>query len=172
MGVCAMNQLVAVPEVDVIASLLSAILDRQVKAEIAAPMDLRSQATRVYGVYRDAELLMTCVCVLDLPLSVYAAGALLAFPACTINDALRTGAIEEGLFDAVREVLNICAQMFKDCGHKVLEQVHIDSDALPDDARAVLRSPMGRIDLSVSIMGSGSGKMSVLVDKDTTRINR
>lgn len=147
----------------IIEHLLSGLLGRKVTATKSAPMNLKLKAPRVCGVYRDKETPITCLCVFDLPLSVYAAGAMLSFPGCTINDSLRAGKIDEVLIDTVNEILNICAQLFNDYSHQVFQRLYTESDRLPDDATSVLATPAGRLDLTVSVTGYGSGQMALLI---------
>jgi hypothetical protein len=145
-----------------VAELLAKILGKPVTAAKAPPMNLKIKAPRVYGVYRDSQTLTTCLCVFDLPLSVHAAGVMLNFPGCTINDSLRAGKVDEVLLDTLQEILNICGQLFKDHSHQVFQQVLAESDVLPADVTAVLAKPATRLDLTVTIPGQGSGQMALL----------
>jgi len=146
-----------------VAELLAGILGRQVTVTKAPPMNLKLKAPRVCGVYRDREKPITCLCICDLPLSVYAAGAMLSFPGCTINDSLRAGKVDEALVDTVREILNICAQLFNDYSHQVFHQLYTESEGLPQDAASVFGRPAARLDLKVSIAGYGAGQMALLI---------
>lgn len=161
-----MNATAALPATALVARILTGILGKQVTVAKAPPMDLKARAPRIYGVYQDREKPITCVCVCDLPLSVYAGGAMLTFPACTINDSLRAGKLEEGLLETVPEILNICAQFFNDYGRQVFQQLHTTEDGLQPEARTVLSSPAARLDLNITIAGYGSGQMAVFLGNE------
>ena len=163
-----MNAIAALPATALVARTLTGILGKQVTVAKAPPMDLKAKAPRVYGVYHDREKPITCVCVCDLPLSAYAGGAMLTFPACTINDSLRTGNLEEGLLESMQEILNICAQFFNDYGRQVFQKLHTTPDGLPPEASTVLSSPAARIDLKITIAGYGSGLMAVFLGNERT----
>lgn len=158
-----MNATAALPATAVVARLLTGVLGKQVTVTKAPPMNLKVKAPRIYGVYRDREKPITCVCVCDLPLSAYAGGAMLTFPACAINDSLRAGTLEEGLLETMQEVLNICAQLFNDYGRQAFQQLYTSADGLSEDAGQVLNSPAARLDLAISITGYGAGQMAVFL---------
>ena len=158
-----MSQTIHFLATSTIADLFTGILGRKVTVATAAPMNLKAKSPRIYGVYRDREKPITCLCICDLPLSVYAAGAMLSFPVCTMNDSLRAGKIDEVLVDSVGEILNICAQLFNDYSRQVFHQLYTAPDGLPQDAESVLTAPAGRLDLTVSIPRLGSGQMAVLI---------
>jgi hypothetical protein len=158
-----MSQTIHFLSTESVGELFSGIIGRRVTAAKAPPMNLKAKAARAYGVYRDRDKSITCLCILDLPLSVYAAGAMFNFPGCTINDSIRAGTIDESLLDTVLEILNICAQLFNDYGHQVFQKLYTSSESLPQDAAVVLNAPAGRFDLTVSIPGYGSGLMAVLI---------
>jgi len=162
-----MNAIAALPATAAVARTLTGILGKQVTViKAPSPMNLKLKAPRVYGVYRDREKPITCVCVCDLPLSAYAGGAMLTFPACTINDSLKAGNLEEGLLETMQEILNICAQFFNDYGRQVFRELHTNPDGLSDDVGQVLSAPAARIDLSIAIAGYGSGQMAVFLGSE------
>ena len=164
-----MNAVAALPATTAVARILSGILGKQATVtKAASPMNLKVKAPRVFGVYRDREKPITCVCVCDLPLSAYAGGAMLTFPACTINDSLKAGSLEEGLLETMQEILNICAQFFNDYGRQVFRELHASPDGLSEDAGQVLNAPAARIDLSIAIAGYGSGQMAVFLGNERT----
>jgi len=162
-----MNAIAALPTTAVVARILTGVLGKQVTATKApVPMNMKIKAPRVFGVYRDREKPITCVCVCDLPLSAYAGGAMLTFPACTINDSLKAGNLEEGLLDTMQEILNICAQFFNDYGRQVFREIHTGPEKLPEDVGPALNAPAARIDLSIAIAGYGSGQMAVFLGSE------
>jgi hypothetical protein len=158
-----MTSIIPLPDMEVVAGLLSGIAGRAVQLSKAPPLDLKTRTPKVYGIYRDTATDIICVSVLDLPFAACAGGAMLVFPLCTVNDAIRTGTLEEGMLDTVREILNVCARIFNDHAHQVFQQLCLTASELPADAAAVVRSPAQRLDMEGSIAGYGSGHMTVLV---------
>ena len=164
-----MNAIAALPATAAVARILTGILGKQVTVTKApSPMNLKLKAPRVFGVYQDREKPITCVCVCDLPLSAYAGGAMLTFPACTINDSLKAGNLEEGLLDTMQEILNICAQFFNDYGRQAFRELHTKPEGLSEDANQALTAPAARIDFSIAIAGYGSGQMAVFFGSERT----
>jgi hypothetical protein len=161
-----MSAIAALPATSVVAKLLTGIVGKQVTVAKASPMDLKAKAPRVYGVYRDRQKPIICVCVCDLPLSVYAGGAMLTFPACTINDSLRSGSLEEGLRETMQEILNICAQFFNDYGRQVFKELQTSPENLSADVSQVLSAPAARMDMAITIAGYGSGQMAVFLGQE------
>jgi len=158
-----MTSTIQLPSMEVVGGLLSGIVGRAVKLSKAPPLDLKPRPPKVYGVYRDSRTDVICVAVLDFPFAAHTGGAMLVFPLCTINDAIKTSTLEEGMFDTVREILNVCARMFNDNAHQVFQQLYLNVSELPADAAVVLRSPAQRMDMEGSVAGYGSGRMTVLV---------
>ena len=158
-----MTQTIHFLDTDGVGELFAGIIGKRVTAAKAAPMNLKAKAPRVYGVYRDREKPVTCLCIFDLPFSVYSAGAMFNFPGCTMNDSLRAGALDEALVDTVREILNISAQLFNDYGRQVFKNLYTTPESLPGDAAAVINAPAGRLDLTASIPGYGSGQIAILI---------
>lgn len=158
-----MTQTIHFLDTDSVGQLFAGIIGKRVTATKAAPMNLKLKAPRIYGVYRDREKPIVCLCVFDLPFSVYAAGAMFNFPGCTINDSLRAGVIDEALVDTVREILNISAQLFNDYGRQVFKNLYTAPESLPGDAVAVINAPAGRLDLTMSIQGYGSGQAAIFL---------
>ncbi len=90
---------------------------------------------------------------------------MLVFPLSTIKDVIRTGKLEEAMLDCVREILNICARIFNDHCHEVLQDLYTSPAQLPQDVAALLKSPDGRVDMEVEVAGYGSGQMTILTGK-------
>jgi hypothetical protein len=153
------------PSTKLVAGLLSGIVGRAVTAEKAAPFDLRAKAPRIHGVYRDPTTQMPCLVVCDMPFCAYLGGAMLVFPLSAIKDVVRTGMLEEGMLDCVREILNICARIFNDHSHQVFQELYTTPAQLPQDAAALMKSPEGRIDMGIDVAGYGSGQVTILIGK-------
>ena len=150
------------PTAETIIRLLSGTLNRAIDMKTAKPFDLSVRNKRVYSVYRDAEERQTCLLICDFPLLVYIAGALLSFPACTMLDSIKAGAMEESLSDSAREVLNICAQLFRGLGHLVFQRLVLPPPVLPTDIADTIKTPTERVDFTVDIAGYGAGQLTLL----------
>jgi hypothetical protein len=156
---------VPLPSTKMVAGLLSGIVGRAVTAGKAAPLDLRSKAPRIYGTYRDPSTQMPCLAVCDMSFCGYVGGAMLVFPLSSVKDVIRTGTLEDGMLDCVREILNICARIFNDNCHQVFQDLYTSPAQLPQDAAALLKSAEGRVDMEVEVAGYGSGQMTILIGK-------
>lgn len=152
------------PDINQIAGLLSGIVGHKVTAVKSPPMNLALKTPKTYGLYRDSGTGAACLCILDMPFCAYTGGAMLAFPLCAIQDALKTGSLEEGMLDSVREIMNICARMFR-TGHQVFQDIYTDAKALPEDGALALRAQAWRVDLKATVDNYGAGQMTVMAAK-------
>lgn len=160
-----MTATVPLPSTRMVAGLLSGIVGRVVTAGKAAPFDLRSKTPRIYGTYRDPSTQMPCLAVCDMSFCAYMGGAMLVFPLSTIKDVIRTGTLEEGMLDCVREILNICARIFNNHWHQVFQDLYTSPAQLPQDAAALLKSAEGRMDMEIEVAGYGIGQITILIGK-------
>lgn len=160
-----MTATVQLPSTKLVAGLLSGIVGRDVTAEKAPPINLLQKAPRMYGTYRDPSTQMPCLAVCDMEFCGYVGGAMLVFPLSAIKDVIRTGKLEEGIQDCVREILNICSRIFNDYSHQVFQDLYSSPAQLPPDAAALLKSNHGRVDMEVEVAGYGSGQMTILIGK-------
>lgn len=169
-----MSSLVSLPQQIEVSRMLAGIVGRSVTATKAAPSNLQLKQPRIYGVYQDRITPDACMAVFDLPLSAYAGGAMLTFPACAIKDSLKSAHLEDGILDTLREIMNIFAQLFNAHGHQKFVQLYCSPEELTEAGRAVLENPTGRLDLNVSIDGYGSGQVTLMtgiyqvIESDTT----
>lgn len=159
-----MIQSMYLPATSSVAGLLTQVVNRRVLVGTAPPVDLRSSEPRLFGVYRSAQKGCVCLAVCDLEFCAYLAAAMLAFPLGTVNDVIRAGSLGASLLDTVQEILTLCSHVFDSYGDMVLQQVFDSPSALPQQAADVLRSPAGRLDLTVAIPDYGSGKMTFLIE--------
>lgn len=151
------------PAADAAGHLLTEIVGHEIKVKTSAPLDLKTPAGKIYGVYLNAATDDLCLCVIDVSFAAFAAGAMLKFPQYVIDEAIQTNCLTEGLEDATREILNICAQMFHTKTHVTLHQCCVKREELPEQAVALLRSPGKRVDFTASVEGWGSGRVTLLV---------
>ncbi|WP_263379199.1 hypothetical protein [Granulicella paludicola] len=150
------------PAAETISRLLCGTLNRAIDLKPAKPFDLSAKGKRVYSVYRDADEIQTCLLICDFPLLVYVAGALLSFPACAMLDSIKAGAMEDSLADSAKEVLNICAQLFRGLGHQVFQRLVMPPPVVPVDIDQTIKTPTERVDFAVDIAGYGTGQLTLL----------
>jgi hypothetical protein len=152
------------PAPEAVAELLSGITGRPMRAKKAPPLNLNGAAPKIYAVYRDSSDHVVSVCVLDWPLAVYSGAAMMMFPKCTVDQAIKSGSGTDGLMDAVHEILNVCARLFNTSAHVGLEQFGAKREQLPADAQELLRAPAARLDAEVSVPALGEGRITILVN--------
>jgi hypothetical protein len=151
------------PAPDAAGRLLTEIVGHEIKVRPSAPLDLKTPAGKIYGVYLNGAADEVCLCVIDVAFAAFAAGAMLRFPQYVIDEAIKTCCLSEGLADATREILNICGQMFHTKAHVMMRQCCLKHQELPEQATALLRAPGKRADFAASVAGSGSGRVTLLV---------
>lgn len=143
--------------------LLSATLGREVRAKAGAPS--RAANKVVAAVYADDLDAPVAACVVELELAACLAAAMVAIPKGAAIDACAEGNLSGTLADALNEVLNIAAQLFrqKQGSRRVaMSDVFQPGQELPGDLSAALKQPGARLDLEVDISGYSTGVMSLL----------
>jgi hypothetical protein len=116
------------------------------------------------AVYVDPTMATTALCVLDIRLAAWFAGALALLPKGGLEDAIEEGELYAMHLEAVYEVVNIAASMFNGEGvnHSKLYKLYAPGEALPGDI-AGLGAAFNRIDLVVDIDGYGKGSLSIVM---------
>ena len=141
------------------------LLGRAVTAKAVPPMEVTSTKALAVGVYEAGEGTLGAVAVVDVPLGAYSAAALSMVPKGGADDAARSGKLGDTLVENLREVLNVGAQLLNVPGQPRLafRALHLPGEAIPEPVAAVLKSPAGRVDVSIDIAGYGGGKLAILV---------
>jgi hypothetical protein len=154
-----------VPGVQAVGDLFGGLLGRAVTAKPVPPLDLSSTKALAVGVYEAGEGAIGAVTVVDVPLGAYSAAALSMVPKGGADDAARSGKLSDTLLENLREVLNVGAQLLNVPGQPrlVFRTLHLPGTPIPEPVGAILKSPAGRVDVSIEVAGYGGGKMAILV---------
>jgi hypothetical protein len=142
--------------------LLEGLLGKDVTVSPGEPVSLNDGAA--LAVYVDPQLSTTALCVLDIRLAGWLAGALALLPKGGLEDAIDEGELYPMHLEAVYEVVNIAASMFNGAGinHSKLYKLYAPGEAVPGDL-AGLAAGFNRIDLDVEVAGYGSGALSIVL---------
>jgi hypothetical protein len=111
--------------------------------------------------FRDDDGVLQAMVPVDRQLVPILGGALVMVPEVVIKEALAKDKVEEHLVENFWEVANIVASLLNREGaaHVVLAERAESYDALGDDARALLASPVRQRWYSVTVQGYGTGRM-------------
>ena len=103
-------------------------------------------------------------CVCDMNFAAFAGCALTKIPPGGAEDAAKSGELTENMLGNLHEVMNICSRLFMDSSspHLKLDKLYASISELPDNARTLVDSVAGRLDLKVNIPGYGEGHLSFL----------
>ena len=142
--------------------LLESLFGKDVTVAPGAPVSLNGKAA--VAVYVDPTMATTALCVLDIRLAAWFAGALALLPKGGLEDAIEDGELSAMHLEAVYEVVNIAASMFNGQGvnHSKLYALHAPGEPLPSDI-AALAAAFNRIDLVVDVDGYGKGDLSIVM---------
>ena len=142
--------------------LLEGLLGKDVSVSPGDPVSLNDGAA--LAVYVDPQLATNAVCLVDVPLAAWFAGALALLPKGGLEDAIEDGELSDMHLEVVYEVVNVAAALFNGGGvtHSKLYKLYAPGDAVPG-ALAGLAAGFNRIDLDVEVAGYGSGAMSIVL---------
>ena len=151
------------PDAAHVASVLSGILMRKVTAQGCPPIRWPKTGAGAVAVYCTDEGRVAACCACDLPLAAQGGAALLLFPQPVAAESIRALKLEESLAENIREILNICAQLFNgvDRPHVALHAVYSDFRDLPPALANVISRSAPRLDVTVTIADYGSGRLSL-----------
>jgi hypothetical protein len=142
--------------------LLESLFGKDVTVAPGDPVSLNAKAA--VAVYVDPTMATTALCVLDIRLAAWLAGALALLPKGGLEDAIDEGELYPMHLEAVYEVVNIAASMFNGEGinHSKLYKLYAPGESVPGDI-AGLAAAFNRIDLKVDVAGYGSGNLSIVL---------
>jgi hypothetical protein len=142
--------------------LLEGLFGKDVTVSPGDPVSLNDEP--VVAVYIDPTMATTALCLLDIRLAAWFAGALALLPKGGLEDALDEGELSPMHLEAVYEVVNIAASMLNGEGvnHSKLYRLYAPGESLPGDI-AGLAAAFNRIDLVVDVAGYGTGKLSMVL---------
>jgi hypothetical protein len=152
----------ALPTAKDVRDLLESLFGKDVTVAPGAPVSLNGKPA--VAVYVDPTMATTALCVLDIRLAAWFAGALALLPKGGLQDAVEDGELSAMHLEAVYEVVNIAASMFNGEGvnHSKLYKLYAPGESLPSDI-AGLAAAFNRIDLVVDVEGYGKGDLSIVL---------
>jgi hypothetical protein len=142
--------------------LLEGLLGKDVTVAPGEPVSINDGAA--LAVYVDPQLSTNAICLLDVPLAAWCAGALALLPKGGLEDAIEDGELSDMHLEVVYEVVNVAAAMLNGGGvtHSKLYKLYAPGEVVPADL-AGLAAGFNRIDLDVEIAGYGSGALSIVL---------
>ena len=142
--------------------LLESLFGKDVTVSPGNPVSLNDKPA--VAVYVDPTMATTALCLVDISLAAWLAGALALLPKGGLEDAIEEGELSATHLEAVYEVVNIAASMFNGEGvnHSKLYKLYAPGEPLPGDI-AGLAVAFNRIDLAVDVAGYGSGDLSIVM---------
>ena len=142
--------------------LIEGLIGKDVTVGTGDPISLNDKPA--VAVYVDPTMATTALCLVDIRLAAWLAGALALLPKGGLEDAIDEGELSSMHLEAVYEVVNIAASMFNGEGvnHSKLYKLHAPGEAVPGDI-AGLAAAFNRIDLKVDVAGYGSGNLSIVM---------
>lgn len=141
--------------------LFEGLLGKDITVAAGDPVSLNDGAAM--AVYVDPQLHPKAVCLLDLPLAAWCAGALPLLPKGGLQDAVDEGELSEMHLEVLHEVVNVAASLFNGAGvtHSKLHRLYAPGESVPADL-ALLAAAFNRIDLKVDVAGYGPGALSIV----------
>ena len=154
----------ALPTAKDVRDLLTGLLGRDVTVAPGAPVTPTPSRPAAVAVYVDPTSSLTAVCLVDLPLAAWCAGALALLPKGGLEDAVEEGELSDMHLEVLHEVVNVAAALLNAGGvmHSKLDRLIAPGEALPADV-AVLTGSTNRLDLAVTVAGYGPGALSVVL---------
>ncbi|SDY68390.1 hypothetical protein SAMN05661080_04271 [Modestobacter sp. DSM 44400] len=142
--------------------LLEGLLGKDVTVAPGDPVSLNDGAA--LAVYVDPQLSTNAICLMDVPLAAWCAGALALLPKGGLEDAIEDGELSDMHLEVVYEVVNVAAAMLNGGGvtHSKLYKLYAPGESVPADL-AGLAAGFNRIDLDVDVAGYGRGALSIVV---------
>jgi hypothetical protein len=146
--------------------LLEGLLGRDVEAELGTgAVDPRRHPGAMAGAYVDDTQRLRAAILMDLSLTAYAGSAIALMGTRVAEDVIRSELLSPVLYDNAAEILNVAASLFNAEGapHVRLAEAFAPREVLPSDLGTAAGANVPRIDLTLTIGGYGSGRMSGLV---------
>jgi CheY-like chemotaxis protein len=143
--------------------MLVRLLDRAVTVRPGARLRPGPGDPVSLAVYVDPRRSVNAVCLMDLPLSAYTAGALALLPAGGVQDVVEEGQLSPALAETLREVVNVLSAVVNTPGapHSKLDRLYAAGSYLPEEL-LVMASGFERLDLAVDVPGYGTGALSLV----------
>jgi len=145
--------------------ILTGLVGKPVAVAPGAPVTPTERSPVSVAVYVDPHLNVNALCVMDLALSAWTAGALAMLPPGGVQDAVEEdGELTAMLVEALHEVVNVVSALFNVPGapHSKLHALYAAGDDVPGDIAGML-SAFNRLDLAVEVPGYGKGGLSLVI---------
>jgi hypothetical protein len=126
------------------------------------PVSVESKNAAALYVADDGTPVTACVC--EINFAAFAGSALTKIPPGGAEDAASSGELTENMMGNLNEVMNICSRLFMSGSspHLRLDKMYASIAELPENAKTMLDTVSGRLDLKVSIPGYGEGYLAFL----------
>jgi CheY-like chemotaxis protein len=143
--------------------MLAALLARPVTVHAGARVRPTPENPVSLAVYVDQHRSVNVVCLMDLKLSAYIAGALALLPSGGVQEAVEERELSTTLVEALREVVSILAAIVNTPGapRSKLDKLYPAGTFVPEEF-LVMASGFERLDLTVDIPGYGAGSLSLV----------
>lgn len=153
-----------VPDVKEISRMLTTLLGREVR--VAKGSRIRTGARDKYtlGAFVAENNDVVGICATDFPMASYFGAALSLFPPQKAKKCLDENEIEVSIWENTLEVYNVVSRFFHEAheGMVQLGPTWKDGDDVPADIRKFMRASTQRVDMTVNIVGYGSGSMALI----------
>ena len=148
-----------------IRDLLMDLLGREITMEPCPPLAPTPSRPATIAVYVDDSLVVSALCMVDLPFSAHAGASIGLVPVGAAEDAIEARALDANLQGNLYEVLNIVASLFNvgEARHLRLYAVHHIAAPLPMDIQARALTLGRREDMDIEISGYGAGKLAIVL---------
>ena len=156
---------VVLPDAKAVKDMLTGLVGKPVGVTPGAPVTPTPRSPVSVAVYVDPAMAVNALCVMDLGLSAWTAGALALLPPGGVQDAVEEdGELTSMLTEALHEVVNVLSALFNVPGapHSKLYRLYAPGDDLPGDVAGRL-ADFNRLDLAVDVPGYGRGGLSLVI---------
>ena len=153
------------PPQDAIRRLLSDLFGRPVIVSRNPPLIRQATDKFTAALFTKEDGAVGVIGLADLEFTAYAGAALTMLPTPMAERQIETGHVDEMVFENFREIMNVCASQFDgaNVAHvKLTTLLRLPKDRLPPEVEALMRRPVGRLDLTAQIPNYGKGRLTFL----------
>ncbi len=153
------------PHAKALRDMLEELLGRDVNLQVGPPVVPSRVVRSAVGVYVDERLGLRAIVVADLALAAFAGASIALVPKAGAQASIEDGELAPNLAENVAEIVNIMAALFNLDGHPHvrLDGFHAPGEELPADVAGLSAAYVNRLDLTVTIGGYGTGRLSIVV---------
>jgi CheY-like chemotaxis protein len=152
-----------VPAAKDVRDLLAELLGRPVTVHPGPRVTPSGRSPASLAVYVGSDSAVNAVCMMDLALSAYAAGALALLPPGGVQDVVEERELGPTLAEVLHEVANVLSALVNTPGapRSQLDELYPAGAYLPDEL-LVMTCGFERLDLVVEVSGYGEGALSLV----------